>query len=59
MKPIHEITERKTPISILLLCDCGWTHSESRRQNARPRAAKLRAATRKHWAEVLPPQDAP
>jgi hypothetical protein len=48
----HEITERRTPASVIALCSCGWMHRESRRQNAFARAAKLRAAQRKHLTEA-------
>lgn len=42
----HEITERKTPLAVLLRCSCGWYREISRRQNALARAAKVRAAIR-------------
>lgn len=48
----HEITQRKTPLSYLLVCTCGWSHSETRRQNAWARAAKLRSAEAAHWRAV-------
>lgn len=35
-----------------VVCSCGWRHLESSRQNALGRAAKQRAAVRRHLAEV-------
>lgn len=49
----HEITTRTTPISYILTCTCGWSHTEKRRQNALARAAKIEAARRKHRREHL------
>lgn len=44
----HEITERPTPINYLVMCTCGWQYQTTRRQNARARASKIRAAIRQH-----------
>jgi hypothetical protein len=44
----HRIEERTSPINVMLICSCGWTHSESRHQNAFARAAKLRKARKDH-----------
>ncbi len=44
----HEITERRSPISIEIMCKCGWRATISRRQNALARAAKVRAIINKH-----------
>lgn len=35
-----------------VFCSCGWSHSESSRQNALGRAAKMRGAVNKHLKEV-------
>lgn len=44
----HKISETRTPIAVILRCSCGWHYSASRRQNARARAAKVKAAIRAH-----------
>lgn len=49
---VHEISERRTPISYELSCTCGWRHSETLRQNAWARVAKLNSAVRRHRAAV-------
>ena len=40
----HEITERRSPAAILILCTYGWSRAVLRRQNALARASKVRAA---------------
>jgi hypothetical protein len=48
-RPIgSDMTETVSPISITVRCQCGWQHTESRRQNALARASKMRAAIAKH-----------
>lgn len=47
-EPQHEISERRSPVSVMLICSCGWRHTETRRQNARARQARLDAARRSH-----------
>lgn len=44
----HEITERHSPVAVILLCSCGWTRQIDKRQNALARAAKVRAAKAEH-----------
>jgi hypothetical protein len=48
----HVITEYESPVAITARCVCGWSHRETRRQNALARASKINAAKRKHLAEV-------
>lgn len=40
--------ERRTPVSFVTTCNCGWRHETTRRQNAWARAAKIRAAVAEH-----------
>lgn len=40
--------ETKSPVDVTVRCSCGWRHRETRRQNARARAAKLKAALAAH-----------
>lgn len=58
---VHSITERRSPINITVRCTCGWVHTETRRQNALARAAKVRAAIDKHnrdvWAKAAASPD--
>jgi len=51
VKREHKLTHRESPIAVMVFCSCGWTHSEPRR-NALARAAKMRAAIRRH-AETI------
>lgn len=44
----HSISERRTPVSVLVLCTCGWSREISRKQNAFARAAKVKKAIREH-----------
>jgi hypothetical protein len=37
-----------SPLRVTLRCACGWSESFTRKQNALGRAAKVRAAMRKH-----------
>jgi hypothetical protein len=48
----HEITERRSPAAILILCTCGWSRAVLRRQNALPRASKVRAARAEHERQI-------
>lgn len=48
----HQITSTYTPVSERLVCSCGWRHTETRRQNALARAARVRAVVRKHLETV-------
>jgi hypothetical protein len=48
----HEITERRSPAAILILCTCGWSRAVLRRQNALARASKVRAARAEHEREI-------
>jgi hypothetical protein len=52
----HHISIVRTPDSFTLRCDCGWRSRESRRQNARARAAKERAAVAEHERNIAPAQ---
>lgn len=47
------MTETVAPLSITVRCQCGWSHTESRRQNALARAAKMRAAINKHQCKKV------
>lgn len=47
----HNIDVRKTPIGHLIRCACGWSQVIPK-QNALARAAKVRAACRKHLKEA-------
>lgn len=47
----HQLTERRSPTHILIMCSCGWHREISRRQNALARAAGVRSAARGHYAE--------
>lgn len=48
----HHMSEIRSPVTVSLVCDCGWRHRESRKQNAMARAAKIRAAGRRHLAAI-------
>lgn len=48
----HEIAEYVSPVGVTWRCSCGWSTQQSRRQNALARAAKLKAAARKHYKAV-------
>jgi len=48
----HEITERRSPAAILILCTCGWSRAVLNRQNALARASKVRAARAEHEREI-------
>lgn len=50
--PVHEISECTSPINVTVRCSCGWSYTESRRQNAWARAAKIRAAIDKHAMSI-------
>jgi hypothetical protein len=50
----HYITETRSPVAVIWRCSCGWSHRETRRQNALARAAKLRAAANKHKTTLNP-----
>lgn len=45
----HALHKRSGPLYTMITCTCGWSHRESRRQNALGRASKERAAMRKHF----------
>jgi hypothetical protein len=47
-----EITERRSPAAILILCTCGWSRAVLHRQNALARASKVRAARAEHEREI-------
>jgi hypothetical protein len=49
---IHDITERRSPINIVVRCSCGWSRTFTRKQNALARAAKVRAAVDAHNREI-------
>lgn len=49
----HSLKRIDTPISVIVRCSCGWSHTETRHQNALARAAKLRAAIRRHDRERM------
>lgn len=53
MSAHYQMQEIISPVSVTVHCSCGWSHKETRRQNARARKAKLDAAMRKHAAEAL------
>ena len=44
----HLITERESPVAMLLRCKCGWHKEITRKQNALARAAKVKAAVHEH-----------
>lgn len=44
----HKIELIRSPISVTARCSCGWSHVETRRQNARARQSKLEAMIRSH-----------
>lgn len=44
----HELSAIRSPISVTMVCRCGWRFTVDRSQEAFARAAKLRAAIRKH-----------
>ncbi len=44
----HRITSVMSPADEMVFCSCGWRHTVTRRQNALARAAKVRAAIRRH-----------
>jgi hypothetical protein len=48
----HEISSRNSPVSVITMCSCGWSHTETRRQNAWARAAKIKSAVRGHFARI-------
>jgi hypothetical protein len=50
----HIVEERRSPISIILRCSCGWRREITRRQNALARAAKVKAAIHLHEKENDP-----
>jgi hypothetical protein len=51
------IVDRLTPTHHIMGCACGWSTSVIRKQNARARASKIRAAIRRHFAEVASTQE--
>ena len=46
---LHEMREERSPVTITMRCSCGWSATQSRRQNALARAAKLRKACDAHY----------
>jgi hypothetical protein len=47
--PYAGFTQTVTPVAVIVRCRyCGWSHTESRRQNALARAAKMKAAVSQH-----------
>jgi hypothetical protein len=48
----HEPTTYRTPISVIVRCSCGWSATQSRRQNAFARATKLKSAWRRHLLDT-------
>lgn len=52
----HWIEERRSPSSVKLFCTCGWTHAETRHQNALARASKLRSAELRHLRQMAQEQ---
>jgi hypothetical protein len=52
MKQEHRITEIKTPVAVVARCSCGWSSTQTRRQNAWARNAKLQQAKRGHLDRV-------
>lgn len=46
--PYAGMTYTVTPAAIIVRCECGWSFTQSRRQNALARAAKIKAAINKH-----------
>ena len=48
----HFVEEKRSPISVIAACDCGWRRQFSRRQNALARTAKVRAAIRRHLEAI-------
>lgn len=52
MPQTHEMSQRTTPVSVIVVCSCGWSRSVSRRQNALARSAKVRAAYHSHEREI-------
>lgn len=53
----HAIVEIKSPVTVIVRCECGWSHTETRRQNALARDAKIRQAKRSHIERVQPPSE--
>jgi len=49
---LHIIKQRRTPTHVTLRCACGWTHQETRRQNALARAKKIQGAVTRHFKEI-------
>ena len=52
MEQNHQIMEVKTPVSVIARCSCGWSATQTRRQNAWARNAKLQKAKRAHLDRV-------
>jgi hypothetical protein len=50
----HEVRERPAMAAMVsVICSCGWTAAESRRQNALARNARLTAKIRAHYQQAV------
>lgn len=50
----HVLREKYAPTCVILYCSCGWRHTESRQQNAMARAARINAASGRHYEATKP-----